>query len=260
MEITATNTGAAFTTTHLEQAIEKIPLTTGYCIDNSGAGPGVEMTARRRTCGVPETTSVHERFTFQNGLIVPRTLSVSHQGNGQISYALFGTNPDGATPSLVHANTSALTTAAAADPSRWALNLLQVAGTVLTGVRSMDIDFNFSVSLDGADSDTEPSTAGIDLIEPRIVFRGIDVVNWFGTSSPLAGLTCTHANTFVYLKDRTSATINPDHIKLSFAGIAHTETVFDATGQGTAQTDLIIETNWDGTDDPIVTTTDFVIP
>ena len=72
----------------------------------------------------------------------------------------------------------------------------------------------------------------------------------------MEGVQATHANTSFYLRHRTRTGFVADatetHILFTAAGLAHFTEPFTASGTEAGEATLVIETENDGTNDPIV--------
>jgi hypothetical protein len=76
----------------------------------------------------------------------------------------------------------------------------------------------------------------------------------------LNGTACTQANTFWFAKRRGFADNTANHIKISTAGTAYVDDYFDGSGTAPAQTAIMVESIYDGTNAPITHVIDTAHP
>jgi hypothetical protein len=205
------------------------------------------MWARKLLCVGPadRVSTVHQQYTWKNGICVPQSLTCAHQGNTILAAQVFGIQSGAQMPLLVTPNSPIV---ADDTPStvRYTLTHAVVAGVTIEQKRNVTIDFGNTPLLESADSDELPTFASILATSPRIALRGTDVVNWASAvgldpTPAVLGVPCTHANTAIYLRVRGQALASPVHLKITAYGLAYQETVFDASGTATGEVDLVIE-------------------
>jgi hypothetical protein len=243
--ITARSPGASFVTTHVKDALDTLGIR-GLCIE-SASNAGFQMYARKHVCSGPDSGSTHRRYTFRKGLLVPRTLSVSHQGNAALSIDMIGIT-DGTNDTLVIADAVAAP-AIPHDTDRYTMNKLTIGGVAFNGKKTMSVDFGVQTFVEGSDSDLELSFAGVQSVQPTVAITGVEIVDWY---TSLTGGAPTHANSALYLSKRGVANGVAEHIKITFAGLSYVTTVFDANGTAPATTAIVIETTYDGSLAPLV--------
>lgn len=253
----------SFATFHLATALANVGLT-GLKI--SSLATGLEQWLQKHLDeSTREATLKHRKFTMTAGLVVPRTLTVSH-GPGQHAsltceiIVIY----DGANDPFTITDDQTLPSAEP-DDERFTLGPITIGGKSLAHFRQLEIDFGINVVTESGDGDIWPTFCSIESIAPTITARGIDPEWMKAANVPLAGLACTHANTSLYLRKRAiggSFVINAttEHVKFTGAGLAHISTAMDASGQGASETSLTIPLIGDGTNAPLTVNPAIAIP
>lgn len=227
----------SFTSEDLVGALDATGLF-GSCLLGDGGGDlGLEVFGQKQDCSGIASTSTHIKYRILLGLLVPRSISVEHQGNAQISYDAYA-RWDGTNDPITRSTNVALPVVAATPVGRWTMEGLTVATFTITGKRSISIDFNPTVTRESADSDVYPGVVTLSDFRPRVTIRGVDP-GYLGQIG-LSGASCTAANTVMEFRKRGVARATAEHITMTFAGIAHVETILDATNGAPAQADIVI--------------------
>lgn len=248
----------AFTTGALEDVIGAFGIN-GTCITNDGGTAyGLYVFGQKQDCSGVASGSVHRRFLVETGTIVPRSLTVDHLGSASMVYEAYP-SWDGTNDPIQVSDTAAMPTYPAETwPTppigRWTMRGLTVESTSVTGKRNVSIDFNPTVTHEGADSDKYPTVTSISSLEPRVVVRGVDPT-WLSDVAGLDGDTLTHANSTLELQQRGTAIGTASHIKLTFAGLVTFETIFDAGNDAPGETAMVLTCAYDGTNAPVTVTT-----
>ena len=248
--------GASFTTLNIAAALAESALS-GVSI--AALTAGFTMWAQKHAeGGSREGTLSHRKYVFNEGLIVPRTLSVDHQGDASISYDVIATY-DGTNDPVVITDSQTLTTGLA-DAERFTMGPVTIESVTIAQVRSFEIDFGINAVTEGADSEVWDRYAHIVSINPTITLRGIDVEWLKAANIPLAGLNATHANTKIYLRKRAAGgtfvtDVTAEHVKFTAAGLVYVDGAMDASGNEAAEVSLTMPLKYDGTLAPLVITT-----
>lgn len=204
--------------------------------------------------GSREGATSHRKIAIAEGLLYPTRISISHGGLAEISYEAFATY-DGTNDPIIITESQSLPTAPA-DVSRYGLGSLQVGGVVIGLLTSLEIDFGLKVMADAADGEIWPDECWIAEFAPKITLRTKKAKAWGATGIPMAGKAATHANTIFYLRHRTRTGFVADetatHVKFTAAGLAHFTEPFSASGTEPGEATLVLETEFDGTNDPLV--------
>jgi hypothetical protein len=253
--IAAANVGATFTTWSLVDAIDNFNVFR-YCIPS---GTNVRFYLATRDCGGNKAGSTHTRFSFANGIIVPRTLRCDHRGHAQISYELIGISTNGITAPVSHDDDDqAMVTDFGDNDSRFSLAAAAIGANLVTNKQSVEIDFGVEVSRGSGDSDVYDTFAGIRSASPRTTFGLLDP-SQFATFD-LSGVVGTHANSYIYLRKRNVADGTAEHIGITTAGLAHTETIAEGSVTDNFLTNrIILDSYYDGTNAPFVVDTTFAL-
>lgn len=122
----------------------------------------------KRTAG-----ATHEKFIVNEGIIVPRTLTASHNGAGSIDYELIATY-DGANEPILPTSNQALAGTPANDALHGA-GPVKINGTLIPNIQEITIDFGIELIVGGGDSGVWPTFVAIDGQVPVITIRTTDV-------------------------------------------------------------------------------------
>ena len=199
--------------------------------------------------------SVHRKYTIREGMLCPRRLTCSHQGDATITYEALVTY-DGTNDPIVIADSEALPSGLI-DDERFTLGAVTFGGVSLPQVTQLDIDFGLDAQTEGTNSDIWDTHSTLRKVRPSITLRGIDI-EWFKSSViPLIGLNGTHANSGFYLRKRSVggtfvANATAEHIHGTICGLAVVEEAFSAQTNQNAEPSVTIPLRHDGTNYPIV--------
>lgn len=251
---------ARFDTTSLAVALGVCGLT-GMAITDSD---DVVMYAYKLAEGAGRAAgSVHRSYTFNEGIVVPRRITCSHQEDARIEYDVLPTY-DGTNDPVVVADSAAVPTQGA-DNARFTIGGCTLESLAIGHITSFELDFGILAEQEGADSDKWPTHVAIQEAKPVLRLRGTDIEWAKSTVIPtLQGKVVTHANTTVFLRKRSAATATgfvangtAQHIKFTFEGLAYIETIFDGRAEGNppAEVSLVMPLRYDGTNVPVVVDT-----
>lgn len=208
--------------------------------------------------GTRAGSTSHKEYKILQGVIIPRRLTVSRQGDAVLSYGVVATYDDTNHPVVV--TESVTLPAAPANTERYGLGSVTVGSVVLTGKTDLEIDFGIveEVLTDGGD--IWPTYVSLnERAEPKISLTGIDPDWWKNSGGvPIGGLAATQANTEITLRRRKDGgTYEADevtsHIVINAAGMAYVDDV--SMGGGPLTTRVVVCCNHDGTNAPIVIAT-----
>lgn len=253
--VNAARPGASFDTVDIEDALVALGLR-GLCIATDTGDPGVSLYGRIQLCNGPgaEASTIHQQYLFSKGVLVPQTLTIDHQANAVMS-CVIAASYDGTNLPLI-VNSGVAVPVFTPDTARWTMERMTILGVTISQKQNITFDFGNRINVEDADGDLYPTWVSIAETEPRLTIRGTDVKNWFPS---LTGSKPVHATSSLYLLKRGVATGSAGHIRIQLSGLAYTETVFDAQGNDTGQTDLIIECAQEGANDPVLFTTNTTI-
>ncbi len=198
--------------------------------------------------------AAHRKYSINNGILIPQTLSVDHQGDATLTYQAIVTY-DGTNDPIVISDLQTLP-AGIADDERYSIGKMVYAGLTLTHVRSWELDFGIDAQSEGTDSEVWDRFSYIRTVQPVITMRGIGLEWMKAANIPLLGKTATHADTTLYLrKYKDGSTFELDasavHIKITAAGFVHVDTPMDASGNDPAEITLMMTCKFDGINDPV---------
>lgn len=117
--------------------------------------------------------STHEKFIVTEGIIVPRTLTASHNGAGSIDYEVVATY-DGTNEPILPTSNQALTGTPANDALHGA-GPVKINGTLIPNIQEITIDFGIELIVGGGDSGVWPTFVAIERQVPIITVRTTDV-------------------------------------------------------------------------------------
>lgn len=247
----AQNPGASFSTLTIAAALDAVGLT-GLAIVGAGFSAYGQKHAEG---GTRETGANHRQYLISKGIIVPTGISCDHQGDALISYAVAAVYDGVNLPLII--NDSVALPATASDDQRFTIAKCTIAGVLLQQIRSWELNFGIDFAVEGGDSDIWPTFSSIRRIPPTLTLRGVDT-EWFKAANiPLAGKLATQANTTFYLRKRLSGgDFEPDasavHIKFNAAGLVHVAQPVDGNTNSPSEAGLVLATNFDGTNAPVV--------
>lgn len=250
---------ASFSTLNIEQALGACALT-GTALTS---GAPLLFYCQKQTEGGGRTSgSNHRILTMNEGLLIPRRLTVEHQGDAELEYEGLITY-DGTNNPIAITDSAALATHPG-DAERFTLGPCTLtdddanALTFTQGVR-MEIDFGVQAETHGDSSDLYDTFARIVEIKPSITLTGKNI-DWFkSTFLPLIGRGIRHSGTVISLRRRKRhstfyAAGDSEHITITLDGLAVIEQVVDASGNNVDQTSIRIPLTFDGTTNPITFT------
>ncbi|GEM_PF-1613633 len=239
--IKAQKPSASFTTKALKVALDGVGLA---ALDIGGLATGLTFFGQAHDDGgTRKGASLHRQYLIKEGIIVPGRLSASHQEDATLSYDVTITY-DGTNNPVAESDTVSLP-AAQADISRYTVGKVTIGGIVLPQVRSIELDFGFTVQSEGADSDIWDTFASIRTVQPKLTIRGIDPTWLKAANIPFAGKAGVVGDTIIYLKKRLpGGTYELDatvaHIKITCTGVGNIQTMFSGSGTGAAECDLLM--------------------
>lgn len=211
--------------------------------------------------GPPTGGSVNRSLSYGDGLLVPKTLRVDHQGDVKLDWELYAIGDTDANAPVTIADDVALPTITQ-TPNRWTLGGITLSSIALTKYRSLEIDFGNEVQVDGTQSAVDPTYISVRTHSPKITITGIDPT-WFAAAGvPIGGLAVVNSTSSIYLRKRAQTGINfvangtAEHIKIVPAGLAGITKAAGAEMQRVSETTIVIQGAKDSSGNaPIVLTT-----
>lgn len=246
--------GISFTTKKIAAALD-VCGAAGLRI-SGGSGGKTGLTAyfqKQKEGGTRESGSTHLKANIIEGLLVPRRLSVAHQGDAELTYDALA-SWDGTNDPIVVTDEVALP-AAPTDSERFTLGPVSLNGTAFDRITNLSIDFGIAAEMVTADSDLWPKFARISEIMPLIELDGIDT-DWFEACG-LDGTNIVHASTTLVLRKRALggtfvAAGTSEHIAITCCGLLYPEDIAAAQAQQIATGKLRLPLRYDGTNLPLV--------
>jgi len=211
-------------------------------------------------CGTG-ASSGHRSFTFANGIIVPKTLTVEHQGDAKLTFELHVLGDGGTNDPVILSDAATLPTITQ-TPNRWTLGPITLGGLSFAEYTGLEIDFGNDIQVKGVASNIDATHVEVRTHSPKIKIKGIDPV-WFSSSKiPIGGLVAANATDKIFLRKRTQTGINfaangtSGHIKIVPAGLAAIGKAGGAEMQRVSETEIMITCAKDASaNNPIVITT-----
>ena len=231
----------------------------GALWDECSAGPASGSVHRRHNLAVDATDA-----NLSTGLHYPETLTVDHRGNARMAAALAykGTNAGG--NRLTVSNNNALPAGVVDSQNRFTLAKATIGGQTFTGKRNLSINFNAAILKEAADSNLYPDKISLNGYAPLITIDGIDPT-WLDSIAPIGGKGITHANTSLWLQKRDSSSGGyvdagtAEHIKITTAGVLVPTNMLTSQISQVSTNAVSIFTKFDGTNVPILVSTDQAI-
>jgi len=167
--------------------------------------------------GTRAGTSSHLKATINEGLLLPRTLSVSRGGSPAVlTYDLIATY-DGSNDPVVLLADQTLGGSPTTD-ALWAEGPAVLNGTTINGVTGITVNFGIQEIVQGGDGQVWPTFAGIIARQPSIAIQTVDVgvIATFG----MAGAVQSATDSVIYLRKIDQggtrvADVTAEHIKIT---------------------------------------------
>jgi hypothetical protein len=248
---------AQFASYALKKMLDNLGIT-GMSIDDLAVA-GVDLYAYLHAHGgIRAGATSHIKYSISSGMVVPRTLSVDHQGDAIISADIIITFDGTLDPIVITGSQSV--PGGVTDVERHTLGGVTVGpeelNTVGSGVlSSLSIDFGNNIIVAGGGSDIWPTHVSIQTGTPVISFTASEM-KWLDDDIiPLEGLAATHLNTKFYLRKRKAGGVfvadnEDEHISATAAGLAHITSLDMAANP--AEISVTLPCYNDGSNDPIV--------
>lgn len=201
---------AEFSTVSCVRALTAIGVT-GAAIA-AASYTGVTFYGNKKLEGGARTSgSNHISYNIKEGILIPRRLSVAHQGDAELSCEALATY-DGTNAPIVQANTAGLLSSIA-DDERFSIGAVYLGTTggdqiTLGQITNIEFDFGINASAEGSDSDVFPTFAVInDIPRPMIRITTSDMTQLVASNGiPLAGKDISSAKTAIFLRKRARIT------------------------------------------------------
>jgi len=248
--IVAQKASPTFTTLDISTALTACG-SLGLLLTSVGTPVALAMYAAAKAQGAAIAANGHKSYTYNNGLLIPKTLSCSHQGDAQLSYAALPIY-DGVNGIVVVGENATLPTIA--GDNRWTIKSVSLGGATIGAIGqavNVSIDFGIQAASEGALSDIYDSRTFISAIEPTITVTS--------TAIPaLAALLGASGAASIILRKRvdggTFATGAGSELTLAGTGLATFTKPFGASGNQRGEMSIQAHLKFDGTNAPITAT------
>jgi hypothetical protein len=147
-------------------------------IDADGTHPGVVAYFQKAALGGTRTapaTAEHITTTMENGILVPRTLSMEHGADAELTFEAIPIK-SGSDDPLAFDEAAAIPTDVYPSASQvFTLGKVDLNSTEITGLKRAEITFGHELDIDAGESDIYPTFVSIDQIIPEITLGGVEV-------------------------------------------------------------------------------------
>ena len=205
-------------------------------------------------------------LTYLAGLIVPTSLTVSHNTDAELTYSLHAQLENG------NGNSNNLCAISAVSPlptiadgtARYGLGPCECGGFSFEQVTQVQVGFGLQVQAESADGEADPQHVSIISVVPTIRIRGTKLATYGAAAIPFDGLQGTHGSLSFYLRKREDSgqyvlDATAEHIKITAAGLAYMDNAFSGSGNASGESSVVIATKYDGTNFPLLVTVDTAI-
>lgn len=240
-----------FATTAIARALSAAGIS-GLAITSQGAPLDLYM-QRAQQGGTRMTGANSLKWTVTDGIIVPRTLTVTDRQVARISYEVLAVSPDGTTAPLAFSRNQTMPSINDLDQI-FTVGPVKINGTLIEGIKSQTWDFGLQVRVEGSDGECFPTLVYIEQRAPVFTFTttAVDLVQDLGGFYGAQSATDSE----FYLRRKAEGGCNvasgtSQHIKASLD-----EGMFvarSASGEGStpSEIEVIYNVTWDGVNDPI---------
>lgn len=209
--------------------------------------------------GTRKTSTNHRKVTFNEGIVVPKSISWSQKQHATMQLEMYGTY-DGTNAPAVYASGVALPHTPSVD-ELFVGGLVKINGTSLTGVQSVSIDFGLSVERLSGDGDVYDTFVVISDRKPRISITTKDITalsTYTLTGTPLSGSTKVFLQKMTEGGDRVSAA-TATHISFTINSGEIIADPFSGSSRESGGGGITIVPTYDGTNAVLVVSTSTAI-
>lgn len=194
---------------------------------------GITLYSRSKAQGgtnVAAGTGTHVSYLINNGIMVPRRISARSNGNASIDVEVTARQQTTTAP-VTYSAAATLPGNTPGVSEVWTVGPVEINGTVLSGIQSIDLDFGVSILAERGDSDVYPTFVTVRSIRPtlRVRTNHIDAISTVtdGTNTLAPDGSFLSENVVVYFRQRAQGgTFTADgtaqHVKVS-TGLARVE-------------------------------------
>lgn len=251
---------ANITTRNIQAALALVG-STSLAIKSGGTYTGIEFyQARLDDCGRPAAGSVHRKIAFDFGCLLPRTLSCSAGQDAEISLEFIGLSSDGAASPITITESVALPTLPSDE--RHTIGPVTLESITIDRLQQLSVDFGLTANSQQLDTAIFPTHIAVDSQVSRVTFSSPGLDQFGDSVIPEGGLAVEHANTEIWFRQRQYgadalfADTAEKHLLLTCSGLAYIEDAMAASGNAPATLSGAVTCRHDGSNAPIVITTD----
>lgn len=213
--------------------------------------------------GTRTAGATHLKYNVLQGLLIPVSLSVAHQGDATLNCRIVVIHDGSANDPIIKTGSVALP-AGIVDNEAFTLGKSTVGSFLIGQKTSMEINFGINVKTEASDSDIFPTFISIENVGPSLTINTTDLDIMNAAKIPQTGLVCTHANTIIHLRKRLAggtfvADGTAEHIKFTADGIATVSEPRNASNADPAGATISLPLRYDGTNAPLTVDTASVI-
>lgn len=154
---------ATFTTTDIKAVLDILSASGAPVYAIASAKPIDLWYAELDETGFIKTSgATHVKISVTNGLVVPRTLPVDHQGEARITVEVHAISTDGVTNPITITTGAAAPPTTAAPTSVWTVGPYKIDSTLYHDVQSLNVDFGINVLKLGGSGSVWPTYGGVN--------------------------------------------------------------------------------------------------
>lgn len=204
--------------------------------------------------GTRQGATSHLKLDMALGLLVPRTLQVSHDGEASIGYDLFARSSDGTTNPITVTDAQSLSGSPAVD-EKFTLGAVTVNNVALGAVQDVSIDFGIEEVVLGADGNPFPTFTGIRARRPSITIRTMHLDKLDADAGDITkeGIAISSSTTIVLARMAQGAIRGGTDITIT-VNEGRVSPRQASAGQDEATLELVITPTFDGTNDILAIT------
>lgn len=172
----------------------------GRCIKSDPTHPGVDCyLVDHDECSARDLTD-STQYRIAQGYLTPQQLTAAHQELANMSGQVLASTKEGNEP-LIESEGVTYPSASMIDNESYTLYRCRVAGTTLTGLKNLQVDFGVDTTVESADGSVFPEWISVGSVVTRITLTGNNP-RWLGAAAgrfARNGTPFTHANTTLQL-------------------------------------------------------------
>ena len=247
-----------FVTMDVKNAIDAFGLS-GFCFEAP-----VHSYYQRQGCKGPEAGDNHLRYVAREGIIVPVTLNVDHQGDVQITYEM-RVKWDGTNNPITQDIDVPIPAAPGAD-LKYTMNQVTVPNItntgpyVATGKTNITINFNTTTQSIGADSELFDRVQSLDSSLPTTTITGLDMA-WFEEDiMDIIGKKTDAGDVLLWFAQRNAQPTDTVHFNITQQGYMYWNDVVNGAVGQPANSTFAIDSIEMGSTPPLVFNKDLALP